>query len=68
MNGAHAIAIMVSRMLESEIEDHPTEVFLAFAALFSSMGARMRVPEEDAMNLIKNIYKDVWADSQGEIH
>jgi len=41
---------------------------LAFAGLFCSMGVRMCVPEDDAMNLIKNVYKDVLADSIGEMH
>jgi len=68
MNAAHAIAIMVSRALEEEIEESPTEVFLAFAGLFCSMGVRMCVSEDDAMNLIRNVYKDVMADSQGEMH
>jgi len=32
------------------------------------MGVRMGVPEDDAMNLIKNVYKDVLSDSLGEMH
>ena len=68
MSAAHAIALMVSCNLEQEIQEQPTEVFLAFAGLFCSVGVRIGVPEEDAMNLIKNIYKDVLADSQGEMH
>ena len=68
MSAAHAIALMISRNLEQEIQEQPTEVFLAFAGLFCSVGVRIGVPEEDAMNLIRNIYKDVLADSQGEMH
>jgi hypothetical protein len=68
MKGAHAMAILVSASLERQIEEEPTEVFLAFAGLFCSMGVRMGVPEEDAINLIRNVYKDVLADSQGEMH
>ena len=68
MKSAHAMAVLVSASLERQIEEEPTEVFLAFAALFCSMGVRMGVPEEDAMNLIKNVYRDVLADSKGEMH
>ena len=68
MKKAHAMAIFISKALEAQIEDEPTEVFLAFAGLFCSMGVRMGVPEEDAVNLIKNVYKDVLADSHGEMH
>jgi hypothetical protein len=68
MKGAHAMAILISASLEHQIEEEPTEVFLAFAGLFCSMGVRMGVPEEDAINLIRNVYKDVLADSQGEMH
>jgi len=68
MKGAHAMAILVSQSLAEQIEEEPTEVFLAFAGLFCSMGVRMGVPEEDAINLIRNVYKDVLADSQGEMH
>jgi hypothetical protein len=68
MKKAHAMAIFISRALEEQIEEEPTEVFLAFAGLFCSMGVRMGVPEEDALNLIRNVYKDVAADSHGEMH
>jgi hypothetical protein len=68
MKEAHAIAIFVSQTLAQQIEENPTEVFLAFSGLFCSMGVRMGVPEEDAINLIRNVYKDVFADSQGEMH
>jgi len=68
MRTAHAIAVFISRELEDAILEEPTEVFLAFAGLFCSMGVRMGVPEDDAMNLIKNVYKDVLADSIGEMH
>jgi len=68
MKASHAIAIMVSRALEDEIEERPTEVFLAFAALFCSMGVKLSIEEEDAMNLIRNLYKDILAESKGEMH
>jgi hypothetical protein len=68
MKDAHKMAILVSNSLAEQIEENPSEVFLAFAGLFCSMGVRMGVPEEDAINLIKNVYKDVLADSQGEMH
>jgi hypothetical protein len=68
MKSAHAMAILVSQSLAEQIEEEPTEVFLAFAGLFCSMGVRMGVPEEDAINLIRNVYKDVQADSHGEMH
>jgi len=68
MRTAHAIAVLISRELEDAILQEPTEVFLAFAGLFCSMGVRMGVPEDDAMNLIRNVYKDVQADSMGEMH
>jgi hypothetical protein len=68
MRTAHSIALTISHELEDAIIEEPTEVLLAFAGLFCSMGVRMNVPQEDAMNLIKNVYQDVWADSQGEMH
>ena len=68
MRTAHAIAVFISRELEDAIIQEPTEVLLAFAGLFCSMGVRMGVPEDDAMNLIRNVYKDVQADSMGEMH
>jgi hypothetical protein len=68
MRTAHSIALTISHELEDAIIEEPTEVFLAFAGLFCSMGVRMGVPEDDAMNLIKNVYKDVLADSLGEMH
>ena len=68
MKEAHTIAIFVSQTLAQQIKEDPTEVFLAFSGLFCSMGVRMGVPEADAVNLIKNVYKDILADSQGEMH
>jgi len=68
MKASHAIAIMVSRALEEEIEENPTEVFLAFAGLFCSMGIKLGAEEEDIVNLIRNLYKDILAESKGEMH
>lgn len=68
MKNAHEMAIFVSKSLAQQIEEDPTEVFLAFSGLFCSMGVRMGVPEQDAVNLIKNVYKDILADTQKEMH
>ena len=46
MKDAHKMAILVSNSLAEQIEENPSEVFLAFAGLFCSMGVRMGVPEE----------------------
>lgn len=68
MKTAQRIAIAISHALNDEIEENPTEVLFAFAGLFCSLCIHCNVPEDDAMNLIRNIYKDVLADAQSEMH
>jgi hypothetical protein len=68
MRDAQRIAVGVSHMLSDEIEENPVEVFLAFAGLFCSLAIHCNISENDAMNLIKNMYKDVLADAQKEMH
>ena len=68
MKDAQRIDVGVSHILSDEIEENPVEVFLAFAGLFCSLAIHCNIPEDDAMNLIKNMYKDVLADAQKEMH
>jgi hypothetical protein len=65
---AHAIAVSICQAMDKQMEEEPIEVFLAFAGLFCSMGVKMNVPAQDAINLIRNVYMDVSADAQREIH
>jgi hypothetical protein len=68
MKDSQRIAVGVSNILRNEIEENPVEVFLAFAGLFCSLAIYCNIPEDDAMNLIKNMYQDVLADAQKEMH
>lgn len=68
MKPAHEMALLVSKMLEYQIETQPQETILAFAGLYCGMGVRMGIPLEDAMNMIRNIYQDVYADAQEKAH
>jgi ATP phosphoribosyltransferase regulatory subunit HisZ len=68
MKNAHKIAIELTSQLTEAIKNEPIEVLLAFAGLFSALCIHCNIPEEDSMNLIRNIYKDVYADSQMGMH
>ena len=68
MSRSHTIATLVAKTLEETIEQEPIEVFLAFAGLFCTTGVHLGVPEEDAMNLIRNVYKDTLAEVKKGVH
>jgi hypothetical protein len=68
MNKSRAIATEIIQVLNKNFEEEPVEAFLAFAALFSAIGIYLNITEEDAMNLVKNIYKDTLAQRNNEVH
>jgi len=68
MSKSHIIATKISQVLNKNLEEEPVEAFLAFAALFAAIGIYLNITEEDAMNLVKNIYKDTLAQRNNEVH
>ncbi len=68
MTTPHEIAKAVVETFEEIVENEPVEAFLAFAGLFATTGAYLRIPQEDAMNLINNIYKDTLAQKKMGVH
>jgi len=68
MTTPNEIAVAVVEMFEEIVENEPVEAFLAFAGLFATTGVFLKISEEDAMNLINNVYKDTLAQKKMGVH